>query len=300
MTTATPTPLAATPTETDFSLLRKFQSTHDSAAFAQIVQRYASCVYSTCLRVLGDTARADEASQETFFRLMRRPDEINTNLGGWLHRTATHVALDALRSDTARHKREIVYTKQCQQHESESWAELSPCVDQALTELPEELRQILIGHYLLGKTQAQLSEETNLSPATISRRVQQGLDELRKRLRLKGVYALPAALAALFSHVAARQAPASLVRELGKMTMLSSAGRSATIPQGHRYQPQSRSAPYSNVFRWNILIPLAGAILAIAAMFFVMNTSSPSRWNWSNQSPPADFPQHAPSPAQPR
>jgi len=210
------------PGDADLIVLRRFTLHNDPQAFAQIVQRYAGFVYATCLRISGDPARAEDLSQETFFRLMRRPHEINQNLGGWLHRTATHLAVDALRSESSRKRREIAYTRDCDRDAS-SWAELSPCVDQALSELPEELRTLLIRHFLLGRTQAQLAQEYDLSPATISRRMHQGLDELRQRLRLKGVYALPAVLAGLLCHVAIRQAPAGLIRELGKMTLFTSA-----------------------------------------------------------------------------
>jgi len=57
--------------EGDLELLHRFAGWSDPDAFAQIVQRYAPCVYATCLRVLGDVARAEDASQETFYRLMR-------------------------------------------------------------------------------------------------------------------------------------------------------------------------------------------------------------------------------------
>ncbi len=220
----------AEPREDDFALLRRYAGFGDPQAFAQIVQRYAGFVYATCLRVIGDGSRAEDLSQETFFRLMRRPHEVRQNLGGWLHRTATHLALDSLRSETSRRRREIVYSKNCD-HDASSWAELSPSVDQALTDMPEELRTLLVEHFLLGKSQAQLAMEAGQSPSTVSRRMHQALNELREHLRLKGVYALPAALAGLLCHVAARQAPASLVRELGKMAMVSGATAAARTAQ---------------------------------------------------------------------
>src|SRR5579872_1760788 len=186
--TTTPVPSPETNnTPDDFELLRRFAGFGDPQAFAQIVQRYANFVYATCLRVIGDGSRAEDLSQETFFRLMRRPHEVRQNLGGWLHRTATHLALDSLRSETSRRRREITYTVECD-HEASTWAELSPCVDQALAEMPEELRTLLVSHFLLGKTQAQLAAEMKQSPSTISRRMHQALDELRQHLKLKGVY----------------------------------------------------------------------------------------------------------------
>jgi RNA polymerase sigma factor (sigma-70 family) len=216
--------------EDDFTLLRRYAGFGDPQAFAQIVQRYASFVYATCLRIIGDGSRAEDLSQETFFRLMRRPHEVRQNLGGWLHRTATHLALDSLRSESSRRRREIVYSRECD-HEASSWAELSPSVDQALSDMPEDLRTLLVQHFLLGKSQAHLAAELGQSPSTMSRRMHGALAELRQHLRLKGVYALPAALAALLCHVAARQAPASLVRELGKMSMISGATAAARTAQ---------------------------------------------------------------------
>jgi RNA polymerase sigma-70 factor (ECF subfamily) len=259
MTTGTVHSRATSPSaEDDLQLLRRWADRGDAEAFGRIVQQYAGCVYATCLRILGDSGRAQDASQETFFRLMRSPNQVTQNLGGWLHRTATHLALDILRSETSRRHREIVYADE-NKHEASTWAELSPCVDQAMTELPEELRTLLVEHYLMGRSQVELAERTGLSAATISRRVHQGLDELRERLKLKGVYALPAVLAGLLCHVAARQAPASLTTQLGKMALLhSAAGRSAFLRN-----PPARPLMQSllDPRKW---IPILGGITAIA------------------------------------
>src|SRR5580658_179854 len=163
MTTGTVHSRATSPSaEDDLQLLRRWTDRGDAEAFGRIVQQYAGCVYSTCLRILGDSGRAQDASQETFFRLMRSPNQVTQNLGGWLHRTATHLALDILRSETSRRHREIVYADE-NKHEASTWAELSPCVDQAMTELPEELRTLLVEHYLMGRSQVELAERTGLS-----------------------------------------------------------------------------------------------------------------------------------------
>jgi RNA polymerase sigma-70 factor (ECF subfamily) len=254
--------------EDDFVLLKRYAGLGDPQAFAQIVQRYASFVYATCLRVIGDGSRAEDLSQETFFRLMRRPHEVRQNLGGWLHRTATHLALDSLRSETSRKRREIVYTRECN-HEASSWAELSPAVDQALADMPEDLRNLLVQHFLLGKSQAELASDTGQSPSTISRRMHAALDELRQHLRLKGVYALPAALAGLLCHVAARQAPASLVHELGKMSMVSGANAAARAAQFGSPDPM-RHPPSPKLFSRLISPPMVMALIGmIGALIFL-------------------------------
>jgi RNA polymerase sigma-70 factor (ECF subfamily) len=267
-----PQAAAAAPREDDFALLRRYASFGDPHAFAQIVQRYASFVYATCLRVIGDGSRAEDLSQETFFRLMRRPHEVRQNLGGWLHRTATHLALDSLRSETSRRKREITYTLEAD-HEASTWSELSPAVDQALAEMPEESRILLVSHFLLGKTQAEIAEEMEQSPSTISRRMHQALAQLRQHLRLKGVYALPAALAGLLCHVAARKAPASLVTELGKMAMVSGTGAAARVAQFGSANPKNNPLTPKQFIK-HVSPPLGLAFLGMVAMLILLRLAT--------------------------
>ena len=197
---------------------------------------------------------------------MRRPREVRQNLGGWLHRTATHLALDSLRSETSRRRREIIYSTQCTQ-DACSWAELSPAVDQALTDIPEEWRTLLIDHFLLGKSQAQLAVESGLSASTISRRMHQALVELRQHLRLKGVYAMPAVLAGLLYDVSARQAPASLVRELGKMAIFSGTTAPARAAQFRFSKPHwVRPHVVSGANQPAMILALTGMIGALIVL----------------------------------
>src|SRR6266513_1009769 len=129
------------PADLDLMLLERFREDGDQEAFAQIVQKYAAPVFSTCMRVLGDRARADDASQETFFRLSQKPEAVKQSLGGWLHTTATRISIDAVRSEASRAQREAKYEPK-PPSESMQWAEISPHVDQALAELPEECRAL--------------------------------------------------------------------------------------------------------------------------------------------------------------
>src|SRR5947209_18463931 len=116
--------------DSDMLLLRRFSEGGDHAAFAEIIRRYAGVVFAACHRILRDPARAEDVSQETFFRLMRRPGAVSQSLGAWLHTAATNLAVDAVRSDSARHRREQEYAqdlaREAQQPTPEvnSWGEL--------------------------------------------------------------------------------------------------------------------------------------------------------------------------------
>ena len=207
------------------ALLQRFTRHHDEDAFAEIVRRYATVVYATCHRILGDRARAEEVSQETFFRLVRKPEAVTRSLGGWLHRAATQLAIDAVRRDAARRKREVKAARARSKQPVSRWEELSPLIDEALAELPEETRTLLVRHFLQGKSQASLAVEHLTSAATVSRRIKAGLETLRVRLRGKGVLVAAAALSGFLADRTAQAAPEALLTELGKMTLISGAGQ---------------------------------------------------------------------------
>jgi RNA polymerase sigma-70 factor (ECF subfamily) len=201
-------------------LLERFRELGDQAAFAEIVRRYAGAVFSTCVRILGDKARADDASQETFFRLSQKPESVKQSLGGWLHTTATRLAIDAVRSESSRAQREANYEAK-PASESMQWAEISPHVDEALAELPDETRALLVRHFLQNVSQCMLAGELRTSPATVSRKIKAGVELLRVQLKKKGVCVAAAMLVTLMREHSAQAAPAALMRELGKITMLS-------------------------------------------------------------------------------
>src|SRR3954468_1304568 len=218
--------LEENPASTDLILLDRFREEGDQEAFAEIVRRYASAVFSTCMRILGDKARADDVSQETFFRLSQKPEAVKQSVGGWLHTAATRLAIDAVRSEASRAEGEAKYERK-PASDSMQWAEISPHVDQALAELPDETRVLLVRHFLQNVSQCIIASELRTSPATVSRKIKAGVDLLRKRLAKKGVCVAVALLITMMRNHGAQAAPAELLRELGKITMLSG-GKPAT------------------------------------------------------------------------
>ncbi len=221
--------------ETDLSLLSRFARTRDASAFAEIVRRYTGVVYATCHRVVRNQALAEEVSQETFFRLMKQPESVSQSVGAWLHRAATNLAVDAVRSDSARRRREMDYAEESvRQHENDegaareatNWSEISPFVDEALAELPEDERTLLVEHFLKGRPQNELATEAKTSAATMSRRIRGAVEALQQKLRKRGLAITPLPLMGLMRDHAMQAAPASLGAELGKMAL---ASRSAGI-----------------------------------------------------------------------
>jgi RNA polymerase sigma factor (sigma-70 family) len=203
-------------TESETSLLRRFLQGGDADAFAQITHQYAGLVYGTCRRITGNPDQAADATQETFFHLLKHAGRLTGSLASWLHQAALGRAIDLVRRDAARRRREQVYA--ATPRETDQWADISPLVDEALGEVDEALREVVVRHYLQGETMTDIAAAQGVSQPTISRRVDQALEALRDRLRVKGVFVAVAALAALLPNAMA-SAPTAVLRELGKMAL---------------------------------------------------------------------------------
>lgn len=201
------------------ALLRRFSSGGDAEAFAELVQLYAGLVYSTCWRVLKNETDAADATQETFFELTRHASRVTGSLAGWLHKVATQKSIDRLRRAASRRRREEAYAR-TQPVEVHSWQDLSGQVDLALDELDAATKSLLLERFVLGKSAAQIAREHGGSKATVSRRINAGLTQLRGILRRKGQLVAAGALAAMLTESAAQAVSTTALHGLGKMAMV--------------------------------------------------------------------------------
>lgn len=205
-------------TTSDSALLSTFCGSRDAAAFTELVSRHAAMVHAVCRRILHDPGLAQDATQETFIQLMRRPPPQQGNLAGWLHRVATGKATDLVRREAALRERHRLAT-QVSVREITDWVELSHAIDQSLLELDETQRVLLIRHYLQGCSQSDLAAETGQSQATISRRLGEAVETLRERLRRRDIVVAPALLVAGLGSDAAAPLPPAVAGELGKLAI---------------------------------------------------------------------------------
>src|SRR6187402_2518307 len=93
----------------DSELLRRYATTRDEAAFAELVKRRLPLVYHAALRrVNGDATLAEEVTQSVFVSLAREAGALHRHvmLSGWLYIATRHAAANALRQDRRRQLRE--------------------------------------------------------------------------------------------------------------------------------------------------------------------------------------------------
>lgn len=212
--------------ETETVLLQRFAGTGDAEALAEIIRRHAGLVYGVAWRILADMDRAGDVAQETFLQLTKDAAKVTGSLPGWLHRVATHKAIDSVRRDTSRRHRERQYAAQ-KPREATQWRDLSPYVDEGLGALDTEMRDILVAHFLEGQTTRQIAGKRGMSQATVSRRLEAGVAQLRGSLRRRGLIVSAGALSLLLGDNAVNAAPAGLMTELGKMALVG--GQAAVV-----------------------------------------------------------------------
>ena len=205
--------------EAEAVLLRRFTTTGDAEAFAEIIRRHAGLVYGSAMRILADVDRAADVAQETFLQLTKDARSVTGSLPGWLHRVATHKAIDQMRRDASRRRRETQYMAG-KTHEVAEWKELSRYVDEELNRLDSETRDMLIAHFLQGQTTRQIALAQGVSQATVSRRIDTGVTRLRATLRKRGLLVAVGVLGTLLGRNAVQAAPSTLMTELGKMALV--------------------------------------------------------------------------------
>ncbi len=151
---------------------------------AQLYARYSSVVYAVALRVLGDTAAAEDVLQEIFIQLWRNPGAFDSgrgNLAPWLAVITRNRAVDSLRK--RRPQTEISETTVSVEPDLASQADRGRAMEKVravLKDMPEAQRSSLEMAYFEGYSHSEIAEKTGEPLGTVKTRIRNGLMLLRK------------------------------------------------------------------------------------------------------------------------
>ena len=151
---------------------------------AQLYARYSSVVYAVALRVLGDTAAAEDVLQEIFIQLWRNPGAFDSgrgNLAPWLAVITRNRAVDSLRK--RRPQMEISETTVSVEPDLASQADRGRAMEKVravLKDMPEAQRSSLEMAYFEGYSHSEIAEKTGEPLGTVKTRIRNGLMLLRK------------------------------------------------------------------------------------------------------------------------
>ena len=217
---------------TDAEALQTYARRRDAEAFRQLVHAYQGMVYAACRRRLRCPSDVEDAVQETFLKLAKAAGTVRSNVAAWLYRCATRTAIDLARRDSARRDRERTHAARYVESydDDPAWTEIRRHVDDALAEMGRADRSLIVEYYLHGRTQTDLAGEAGLTQSGVKRRLDRAVENLRGRLRRRGVVVPAACIVAFFAAESANaQVPTALTANLIKIGLANvGAGNTAT------------------------------------------------------------------------
>jgi RNA polymerase sigma-70 factor, ECF subfamily len=174
-------------TAADAALITRVRS-GDQDAMTAIYDRYSGIVYSIALRVLGDTAAAEDVMQEIFMQLWRKPqmfDSARGSMGAWLAVIARHRAIDTLRRRKPENDVDDVVLSSGLDLESVTQRNVIVSrVRQIIAQMPGEQQKAMSMAFFEGLTHSEIAAQTGEPLGTIKTRIRSGLINIRKGLAL--------------------------------------------------------------------------------------------------------------------
>ena len=188
-TNKTPAPKAASETQ----LIARAQR-GDEEAFAALFEAHKRRVYSLCLRMTGNTAEAEDLTQEAFLQLFRKISTFRgeSAFSTWLHRLAVNVVLMHLRKKGLQQiSLDEVDTSQDEPVKRDYGSDdrrLMGSVDriglqEAIADLPPGYRTVFVLHDVEGYEHNEIAEIMNCSVGNSKSQLHKARMKLRDRLR---------------------------------------------------------------------------------------------------------------------
>ena len=160
----------------------------DMDAFNELVRETERVVFSICLRITGDRARAEDAAQDTYIAAWRNIGKVSADrFRPWLCRIAVNTSKSQLRKRQYR----VETTLDCAAtaeapgptpEQASLRRALRDEVAQALMQIPEDQRQAVVLWHQAGLNYQEIAEATRSSLGTVKSRLFRGRRHLSRVL----------------------------------------------------------------------------------------------------------------------
>lgn len=181
----------------DQEIIRKILL-NDEVGFAQLIKKYQDLVYSTCFRLLGNRADAEDLSQEVFLEVFRSLAYLkNTeDMTGWIYRISYTKCISFLRrknpakaspgSDAEKVILQMeVATRESNRetpHQDLEQKEAAAHLFEKIDKLPEKQKRAFLMHKFEGYSHREICETLDLTQASVESLIYRAKVSLRKSL----------------------------------------------------------------------------------------------------------------------
>ena len=164
----------------------------DNDALERLYDATSTLVYSLALRIVGNTAAAEEVTLDVYTQVWRRAEQYDTGRGSplsWLIMITRSRAIDRVRASASSSQRLVTLeaveepTTATTPEESSVMHERRRLVRAAFRDLPQEQRQVLELAYFSGLSHRAIADQLGVPLGTVKTRIRLGMVKLRESLR---------------------------------------------------------------------------------------------------------------------
>lgn len=166
----------------------------DAKSFRTLIDRYQASVFQVCLRMMRSEAEAEDMAQETFIRVSQSITQFrgDSSLSTWLYRVAINLCKNRIAYLKRRAQLKHDSLGQLEEQGGDVWQdkvkggklpdspeelvegrEAEKLLVQALRDLPDSLREVLILRDIEGLSYAEIAEIVQLPLGTVKSRIHQ-------------------------------------------------------------------------------------------------------------------------------
>lgn len=186
--------------ELERSLLRRLRD-RDERAFRELVDEHRDRVFNITYRMLGNRAEAEDVAQEVFIAVFKTIDQFReeSKFSTWLYRVTVNHCKNRIKYLARRHDRdkdELDETSQqtngavtgmpvraAQPDKALASAQMEKLLHEAIADLDEEQRQVVILRDVEDLSIEEICEITELPDGTVKSRLHRARLVLRKRMQ---------------------------------------------------------------------------------------------------------------------
>jgi RNA polymerase sigma factor (sigma-70 family) len=216
--------------ESDQQLLEMYGRSRSEEAFAEIVRRYCGLVFSAARRQLRSAHLAEEAAQSVFKALAEQAGNLESPivLSAWLYQVTRRIAVDMMRCECRRQRREqIAFTMNELDSGEDQWEGVMPLLDDALSTLREKDRTAVLLRFFDKKSLQDIGSILSISDDAAQKRISRALNRLRDYFAKRGVVTSASGVSAMLLTHAVEAVPTGLPE-----TLFTASVSAASLPAG--------------------------------------------------------------------